>query len=799
MFPKYKKNIIADNKAKTVINIAEKLYKDGYKNLILVAGSDRVKEFDTLLQRYNDAPDKKGNQLFKFDSVKVVSAGERDPDADGVAGMSASKLRKAASDGKFDDFKKGIPSTLNDADKKKYYFDVRKNMGIREEREMGEDYDSLRDAYLTGKIWNVGESVEANGISGEVVRKGTNYLSFVTEDGKVHKAWLHEIELDERNYAKEYANYQGTPEQIARRSSRNKARRAMGDKVVKGMDVGHRDNDPMNNDPKNLRMEKPSDNRREPRLREKRDAGYPDESVKIGKKHWIIYKDGRDWYGFEVDKGGNQIGDAIFDPRKSDLKTMLAKESLDEMSWYKAALAKISQLNHPKDYEKMVKQYATDMKKPELKNKTASYIAARIAQEYKGQDGRKLVQYINKLVDDGKLPKELKAEYQEEETMQTFSDFVKQINEVKQDKDVDDKDGTQPAKYYAGDMAKSTKSKRDAHFKAKKAGPAPGDASAKTKPSTHTKKFKQMFGEVLPDDADQGDYIDDFEKSDAPQFKGKSKEKRKDMAIAAYLSKNESLLDNVNKMLSMINESGHTDVASMKNKVQIAMSALQKMQGELGKLGDEDDLPTWWTNKVATAVSRLDDMSDYLDTQVESVELDEKIEGLVKKSEKSGMSYSILKKVYDRGMAAWKTGHRPGTTPQQWAMARVNSFTTKSAGTWGKADKDLAKQVEQIEESCTELNEWGEVTEVDAKSGKELNNPTKGDVKKYKVYVKNAKGNVIKVEFGDPNMSIQRDDPKARANFRARHNCDQKKDKTTAGYWSCKFWSTKSVTDLMKG
>jgi hypothetical protein len=807
MFPKYKKNIIADNNAKNAVLIAEKLYRDGYKNLIMVAGSDRLKEFDTLLQRYNDAPDKKGNQLFKFDSVKVVSAGERDPDAEGVEGMSASKMRTAAEKGDFDSFKTGIPATLNDADKKKLYFEVRKNMGIREEREMGEDYDSLRDAYLTGKIWNVGESVEANGISGEVVRKGTNYLSFMADDGKVHKAWLHEVksplqklkdfdksrvaagkppiftdkkppkfirmkksgqmtimnvptdeidkfekkgykiieevELDERNYAKEYANYQGTPEQIARRSSRNKARRTMGDKAVKGMDVGHKDNDPMNNSPENLRNEDPSDNRREPRLRE--------------------------------------------------------EDELDEMSWYKTSLAKIGQLNHPKDYENMLKRYMSDMKKPELKNKTSSYIAARIAQEYKGQDGRKLVQYINKLVDDGKLPKELKAEYQEEETMQTFSDLVKQINEVKQDKDVDDKDGTQPAKYYAGDMTKSTKSKRDAHFKAKKAGPAPGDADAKTKPSTHTKKFKQMYGEALPKDADQGDYIDDFEKSDAPQFKGKSKEKRKDMAIAAYLSKNESLLDNVNKMLSMINESGHTDVASMKNKVQIAMSALQKMQGELGKLGDEDDLPTWWTNKVATAVSRLDDMSDYLDTQVESVDLDEKIEGLVKKSEKSGMSYSILKKVYDRGMAAWKTGHRPGTTPQQWAMARVNSFTTKSAGTWGKADKDLAKQVEQIEEACTELNEWGEVTEVDAKSGKELNNPTKGDVKKYKVYVKNAKGNVIKVEFGDPNMSIQRDDPKARANFRARHNCDQKKDKTTAGYWSCKFWSTKSVTDLMKG
>ena len=130
----------------------------------------------------------------------------------------------------------------------------------------------------------------------------------------------------------------------------------------------------------------------------------------------------------------------------------------------------------------------------------------------------------------------------------------------------------------------------------------------------HTpRSLNRCLVKCLPDDADQGDYIDDFEKSDAPQFKGKSKEKRKDMAIAAYLSKNEE------------------------------------------------------------------------------VELDEKIEGLVKKADKSGMPYSILKKVYDRGMAAWKTGHRPGTTPQQWAMARVNSFVTKSSGTWGKADKDLAR------------------------------------------------------------------------------------------------------------
>jgi hypothetical protein len=73
--------------------------------------------------------------------------------------------------------------------------------------------------------------------------------------------------------------------------------------------------------------------------------------------------------------------------------------------------------------------------------------------------------------------------------------------------------------------------------------------------------------------------------------------------------------------------------------------------------------------------------------------LDETIKAVKNKAEKTGMPYSILKQVYNRGMAAWKGGHRPGATQQQWALARVNSFVTKSSGTWGGADKDLAKKV----------------------------------------------------------------------------------------------------------
>ena len=99
-------------------------------------------------------------------------------------------------------------------------------------------------------------------------------------------------------------------------------------------------------------------------------------------------------------------------------------------------------------------------------------------------------------------------------------------------------------------------------------------------------------------------------------------------------------------------------------------------------------------------------------------------------------------------------------------------------------------------------NIWGEIEEAAEYNGRpvKLNNPTRGDVKKFKVYVRNDKGNVVKVEYGDPNMEIKRDDPARRKSFRARHNCDNPGPKYKARYWSCKFWEKgKTVTDLMKG
>ena len=129
MFKKYARNIIV-TKSRNAIEIAVELYDQGYKNLVMVAGSDRVKVFDAMLNNYNGV-EGKGHGYYKFDSIKIVSAGERDPDSEGVEGMSASKMRAAASDRDVDSFLQGVPSGF--ADGKKLYRDVRKHMGIRED------------------------------------------------------------------------------------------------------------------------------------------------------------------------------------------------------------------------------------------------------------------------------------------------------------------------------------------------------------------------------------------------------------------------------------------------------------------------------------------------------------------------------------------------------------------------------------------------------------------------------------------------------------------------------------------
>lgn len=374
MFPKHARNIMADSDVRTVLDIAVKLYDQGFTKVSMVAGSDRVREFDILLNKYNGQKAKHGFYNFEG-AINVVSAGERDPDAEGATGMSASKMRMSAQQNDLAGFAKGVPARFHPTD---LFNAVRKGMGLKLENTFRQHVDlpvvsQTREEYVGGNLFQEGDlvNIKESSTIGQIIVCGTNYVIVESELGK-KRYWLDAIELAEYN----------------------------------------------------------------------------------------------------------EIG-------------------TDEYTKYL------------------------------LKNTP-------------------------------------------------FSKLVKE----KEDADIGDRKGSQPAKYFTG-LAKSTKQKRDAHFKKKSTKPAPGDATAKTKPSQHTKKFKQMYGE--------------------------------------------------------------------------------------------------WAEHLT--------FEDFIITEGKSDA------ALKKKADKSGMPLSILRQVFNRGVAAWKTGHRPGTTAVQWGLARVNSFVTKSSGTWGKADKDLAAKV----------------------------------------------------------------------------------------------------------
>ena len=193
MFPSHADNIVNDPNSKTIFDVLKKAYGDGYSDVNIVVGGDRVKEFDKLASEYN-------GKLYNFNSVKTISAGDRDADAEGVEGMSASKMRKAAAENDFETFRKGVPQSLDDKVAKQLFNTVKKQMNVKEGWRMWEiapkfDWQNLRENYVSGKIFNVNQLVENlnTGLVGKVIRRGTNYLICVTEDGMMFKSWIKDL------------------------------------------------------------------------------------------------------------------------------------------------------------------------------------------------------------------------------------------------------------------------------------------------------------------------------------------------------------------------------------------------------------------------------------------------------------------------------------------------------------------------------------------------------------------------------------------------------------------------------
>jgi hypothetical protein len=199
MFPEFEENIINDEEMKTIFNVLVTANEDGYTNVNIVVGSDRQAEFENLAQKYN-------GELYNFDLIRVVSAGVRDADAEGIEGMSASKMRKAVVDDDFKSFRSGTPKTLTDAETKSLFNAVRQGMNVKKAKVKKEsfalweiapkcDMRNLRENYIRGKIFKIGDRVQNlnTGLIGEVMRRGTNHLICVTEEGYMFKSWIKDV------------------------------------------------------------------------------------------------------------------------------------------------------------------------------------------------------------------------------------------------------------------------------------------------------------------------------------------------------------------------------------------------------------------------------------------------------------------------------------------------------------------------------------------------------------------------------------------------------------------------------
>ncbi len=201
LFPDYEDNIINDSEMKTIFDVLTTANEDGFKNVNIIVGADRQAEFENLAIKYN-------GDLYDFDNIRVISAGVRDADAEGVEGMSASKMRKAVVDGDYNAFKRGLPKGTKDADTQAVYDAVRTGMKIKKSAEAKKavqkelwqiaprfDQRGLREQYFRKNIFNIGDIVESltTGLVGKILRRGTNYLISVTESNVMFKSWTHDL------------------------------------------------------------------------------------------------------------------------------------------------------------------------------------------------------------------------------------------------------------------------------------------------------------------------------------------------------------------------------------------------------------------------------------------------------------------------------------------------------------------------------------------------------------------------------------------------------------------------------
>ena len=701
-FAKKAFGIVQRSQSKQIFQILPEIEKEGFTDIIMVVGSDRIGEFDRVLQKYN-------GKDYNFNSIKTVSSGDRDPDAQGVEGMSGSKLRGVAMSGDEKTFKSGLASKLSDADKTKIYNLVRKNLkeaimnewteedDIIAEEALAEagfdekDYEALAELgemYELNEVLNISQRIAKSRVMRRIGKKlararkiaskkmkGTAKIAQLAKKaaiklfrkklgGKKGENYANLSPSDKMNIDKKVAKKKSVIAKMAQRLIPKVRKDAMAR-------VQQARRGPQNNEyvPEGVGAGKYS----AMNLKKARELMSPAKHRKDGIER--IMK------GMKVSyKQAIRFHDDVMKSYGFKPESYTIEEKYD---LYHSTFS--GAMQHAYDYAK--KKYGIQIPPSEIDDKVATGpkkpgTGKTNTYRLKGRGGNLQIQVYNK---GGSKPFELNM-YKEE----------KDRTKTPQDPDVKDREGTQPKSYFKG-VKKSTKDDRDRafkkgadkHHKDSSAYPDshPGDKGAKTKLSKHTKKYRDMFGEGKNMKATK--VAIDREKKLIALRHDRMRDQARTADTKIANRKEDTELDEMIPKSTMY-------ALVQKGKVVAKGSKSDMMSKKKKEGGTVYNAPS---KKVGDAMKEAIDYSAYMTEDATAA--------LKKKAEKSGIPLGILRQVYNRGMAAWRTGHRPGASQQQWAFARVNSFITKGSGTWGKADKDLAAKVRGVKSKKEGINEVG--------------------------------------------------------------------------------------------
>ena len=813
-----------------------------------------VIEFQSLRLYY-----KYNGKDFTFKTIEVVSAGERDPDAEGVSGMSGSKMRGFVTSNDFNSFKQGVPSKLSDSDAKALFDAVKRGMNLKEELELDEGMGLYRYNKITG-YWKLEREVtpETKDKWLDIFTKDSPKDHFVISSKKPTKNPMKE-EIEQQDEAVlGYAARRRKAQQLRRMSKRIQRAKALQTKRFA--------------DTKHLKS----------------------------RAKTMAYK----FFRRKVAGGKNYA--SLSTGEKIAVDTRLQKM----LPGIKKLAARLVPAARSKEIKRRQKMMMRKMRKEDLNHIFAEFIIEKPTLPH-AWPGLRKPQDKDVAKKDGTQPKKYYAGLDKDTKDARASHFAATGPKSDSDKSAyKDAPGDKEAREKGMQQSKHTLKFKQMYGEAIKTPEDRKEVSrldqlvrlglADTKSLAVIKRSveKLKSGDMLnPSERNVTNdllttLLDMVTSSDALFRMTKTQLQKESYLKCNYTAEGTMCEQHGMKDCMYENdEEGNdddyeeTDGLSM---AQIEVSNMIQDAEELLEMMDQmDEEPDAWVlSKITKAADYVSTVRDYLefeddfdyqddgeededDGEFSGAELDiyasemepddfgdayeefkpilEEIEGLKKKAEKSGIAYSIIKAVYDRGMAAWQGGHRPGTTPQQWAFARVNSFITKGSGTWGKADKDLASKVNSNEEfsKFAEALEWGtdamrksyakdtpgQSTEIQNADHQEsccgdcekdsigedvdweqvvneaeyqgksvkLNDPfrTPDGPKKFGVYTMGPNSKVVVVRFGDPNMEIKRDDPERLKSYRARHGCDNPGPKWKANYWSCQMWrSDKTVSDL---